>query len=362
MSGDQEQSKKRARDDDVEHPIEESSRRKSPRLEDREAVEKTPTESDEVNNADSAVEDKQKPEEEVKPTVELKSDAPEPSVSLANTNPETERPKDEADSKDEEEPSGESTNEKDATDKAAPDQEESELPKKPVFGSSFAFGKSFGSERKNIFDTPSSSSDVAKSVSSKPIFGSGLAFGGAFKATENIFDTKVKQGGEKNIFDSNGEEETKEEEEKEGSAGAKEQYVQLETPLEEKKIETGEENEDSVFSCRAKLYAMDLTQSDQGWKERGVGTLHLNTMKLEDGTTKNRIVMRADGVLKVILNLPLLKNFEVMSGMKSSLSSEKFVRLSALENGKPLQYALRTSSGDTSAKLFDKIKELIPTE
>lgn len=41
--------------------------------------------------------------------------------------------------------------------------------------------------------------------------------------------------------------------------------------------------------------------------------------------------MRADGILKVILNVPLNKSTEVMTGMKSSLASEKFVRITALK-------------------------------
>ena len=38
-------------------------------------------------------------------------------------------------------------------------------------------------------------------------------------------------------------------------------------------VHTGEEGEETVYQCRAKLYVM---QSDGGWKERGVGALKLN--------------------------------------------------------------------------------------
>lgn len=105
---------------------------------------------------------------------------------------------------------------------------------------------------------------------------------------------------------------------------------------------TGEEFEESVFSCRAKLYFLDVTKED-GWKERGIGTLHVNKSTSEDASHKSRIVMRSDGVLRVILNLPLLKSYQIHSGMKSSLSSEKFVRISATEEGKPCQYAFKVS-------------------
>lgn len=128
-------------------------------------------------------------------------------------------------------------------------------------------------------------------------------------------------------------------------------------------VETGEEAEESRFSCRAKLYVLNLTQSEQGWKERGVGTLHVNTKKTEGDaseTAKSRMVMRSDGLLRVVLNVPLLKNFEVMSGMKSSLQSEKFVRISAIEDGKPVQYALRTNNTDTAKRLYKAIQDLVP--
>lgn len=133
-------------------------------------------------------------------------------------------------------------------------------------------------------------------------------------------------------------------------------YVQVKSPVEQKKIETGEEFEASVFTCRAKLYALDVSNSQEGWKERGVGTVHVNTVKSEykqqyENKTKSRAVMRADGILKVILNIPLNQNTEIMSGMKSSLSSEKFVRISAFEDGKPFQYSLRTGSAEV-AKSF----------
>ena len=44
-------------------------------------------------------------------------------------------------------------------------------------------------------------------------------------------------------------------------------------------VHTGEEGEETVYQCRAKLYVM---QSDGGWKERGVGALKLN-VKSADG-------------------------------------------------------------------------------
>ncbi len=70
--------------------------------------------------------------------------------------------------------------------------------------------------------------------------------------------------------------------------------------------------------------------------------------------------MRSNGVLKVILNLPLLPEFEVLKGMKSSLASEKFIRITAIEDDKPIQYALRVNNKGDAEKLYESIASIIP--
>lgn len=44
-------------------------------------------------------------------------------------------------------------------------------------------------------------------------------------------------------------------------------------------VHTGEEEEETVYQTRSKLYVM---QGDGGWRERGVGTLKLN-VRASDG-------------------------------------------------------------------------------
>ena len=59
---------------------------------------------------------------------------------------------------------------------------------------------------------------------------------------------------------------------------------------------TGEEDEDVVYSVRAKLYVL----SDQKqWKERGTGDVRILKHK-ENG--KTRLVMRREKTLKVCAN------------------------------------------------------------
>lgn len=76
---------------------------------------------------------------------------------------------------------------------------------------------------------------------------------------------------------------------------------------------------------------------DQSWKERGTGTLRVNVPKKSSDKRPARLVMRADGVLRVILNVSLFK------GMKCELQ-EKFVRIVAFEDAKPVHYAIKVRS------------------
>lgn len=104
---------------------------------------------------------------------------------------------------------------------------------------------------------------------------------------------------------------------------------------------TGEENEVTICHYRAKTYHFDKTAS--AWKERGVGTLKLLASKIDlddlvenlDAPTKRkyRLVMRADAVHKVILNVPLTEDLIATYGDQGKLPSGNNFRLLGLENG-----------------------------
>lgn len=86
---------------------------------------------------------------------------------------------------------------------------------------------------------------------------------------------------------------------------------------------TGEEDEYTVHTVKAKLLVID--GSSDNWKERGTGTLRINTKKT-NGNSATRLVMRADSVFRVILNVPLFV------GMKVWIMQEKFVRFASFES------------------------------
>ena len=66
--------------------------------------------------------------------------------------------------------------------------------------------------------------------------------------------------------------------------------------LKEVKVETGEENEECLFSERSKLYRF----VEGEWKERGVGDLRILANKADN--SKQRIVMRREVVKKLCAN------------------------------------------------------------
>lgn len=258
------------------------------------------------------------------------------------------------------EPAGKETTNDETSSKgtATGDSETPSTFAKSTFGS---FGSyKFGSYASSSFGSFGGSKDNSSSVF------------GTFKrttqpsASENPWaEPELQQPEPKpSIFGSNKKEDNDDSEEEEETNNDHDEpndlYVQLDAPLEARKVETGEEAEQSVFSCRAKLYALDLTAANDGWKERGVGQVHVNVGTKEDGKTTARIVMRSDGVLRVILNQAITKTTEVLNGMKSSLASEKFVRLTGFEGETPYQYALKTGSSDLAISLFENLKSVLP--
>lgn len=70
-------------------------------------------------------------------------------------------------------------------------------------------------------------------------------------------------------------------------------------------IQTGEEQEEVIFEARAKLYRY---LASEGWKERGLGQLKLLRSPT---TTKVRVVMRREQVLKVCCNHYITKEMKL---------------------------------------------------
>lgn len=234
---------------------------------------------------------------------------------------------------------------------------------KSIFGSTSNFNSGFGVTNKSfgssIFNTTiiekkknepndkiaNDKDEMKVSLPKTSAFGSGLAFQAGFKT----LDKENNKTEDKKCI------ETKDNADKLGNISVKKDVESL-IKLTKQEIMSGEETEKSKYQANAKLY--QLTNIKNGWKERGIGSIHVN---INNDTNKSRIVMRSRGILKVILNLSLVKGISVKKGFPGSMQSEKFVRIMTVnENKDPVQYALRTANPDIATELYNSIVELIP--
>lgn len=214
-------------------------------------------------------------------------------------------------------------------------------------------------KNKNTTEDKSSGTKAAENDKPAPPVSSGTVGGfGAFRKpsgfSSGAFGGGIKFGSASsvNIFANP----TSKVEEEESKKPSEEPLKGLDKQLETR---TGEEHEGTQFSTRVKAYAirLDATESPT-WKERGAGTLKLNS----DSQGRSRAVLRADGVLRVAVNLPLVAGTAVLRGFKGSLSSEKFVRVGGIEDGHQSQFAFKCANVDAAEDLYEALKNLLPQE
>ncbi|OXH25489.1 ran-binding protein 3 [Cryptococcus neoformans] len=120
--------------------------------------------------------------------------------------------------------------------------------------------------------------------------------------------------------------------------------------MQEQDVTTGEEDEDTVFQARSKLFV-----NEKGWKERGVGLLKLNVRR-SDGSGA-RLVMRADGVLRLLLNSKLYKGLNPTVEGKTVLMT-----LPNVGEKEMAIICLRMSNVKVAEELADFIHEHIPLD
>ncbi|AEY96157.1 FADL060Wp [Eremothecium gossypii FDAG1] len=244
---------------------------------------------------------------------------------------------------------------------AAGDAPRTAFGERPPFVAAKPFGAAGFSVKKDGAAASGSASPPGAGAPSagdpKPFsFGSGLAFGSGFK----VLKPDAKPGS--TIFDKKDgttsplPESTAASVASEASDAADSDAREASICLQKQVTQTGEEAEDSLYQANVKLY--QLVSISEGWKERGVGPVHVNK---DRSTGRARLVMRSRGLLKVILNLPLVKGFSIQKGFPGSLQSEKFIRILAADSSKgPVQYALKTAAPPVAEQLYKTIADLIP--
>ncbi|CRG86797.1 hypothetical protein PISL3812_03809 [Talaromyces islandicus] len=124
----------------------------------------------------------------------------------------------------------------------------------------------------------------------------------------------------------------------------------------EQQIETGEEEEQTYFSSKAKLFHF----TNKEWKERGVGTFKINVKEeagAENDKVSARMIMRADGVLRVMLNSPIFKGMPV-GDVTGEEPKTKQLNLASIENGTTTPLLLRLGRPESAKELYHIICDL----
>lgn len=124
-------------------------------------------------------------------------------------------------------------------------------------------------------------------------------------------------------------------------------------PLPDKiEVKTGEEDEDVLYSHRAKLYKFDTATKE--WKERGLGDIKLLRHK---ENKRYRLVMRRDQVLKLCLNHAVNAQLEITA------KDDKAWQWSAHDYSEGevefLQFACRFKNGDIAKDFKRAVDEAI---
>jgi len=81
---------------------------------------------------------------------------------------------------------------------------------------------------------------------------------------------------------------------------------------------------------------------------------HTEALALALLTRVRSSVMRTDGVLRVILNVKLF------AGMSCELAQEKFIKLVALEDGKPVHFAIKFGNASLASGLKEAVTSHMP--
>ncbi|KAJ9606937.1 hypothetical protein H2200_008948 [Cladophialophora chaetospira] len=224
-------------------------------------------------------------------------------------------------------------------------------------------------------------------------FGGGGGFGAASKPFGTSLSTFANSSGGASTFPKAKPFGVKSDEEEEGSEDGDNDEQQAEEDasqdprFHQQELNTGEEDEETIFSCTAKLYHFE-----KEWKESGVGDFKINiryepkstpTSSQEDNTTatekktdadeqdleaaqsdgssrferRARLIMRARGTHRLVLNTPVFKEMNVGTH-DGKEPTGKTMHLTSLEGGKPTGYQMKVGKEETLKEIYHKIREL----
>ncbi|KAI9205785.1 uncharacterized protein BJ171DRAFT_597987 [Polychytrium aggregatum] len=118
--------------------------------------------------------------------------------------------------------------------------------------------------------------------------------------------------------------------------------------LELQEVVTGEEDEKTLFQTRCKLFHW----KDQKWCERGTGSLRVNAKR--DSIARSRLVMRSEGVLRLILNTAIYNKMPVEQ------YQGRYVRFAAFETDESgtttlTRYLVKVANDDAGKELVKAV-------
>ncbi|KAF8975295.1 hypothetical protein BGZ52_009071, partial [Haplosporangium bisporale] len=96
-----------------------------------------------------------------------------------------------------------------------------------------------------------------------------------------------------------------------------------------------------MYVTKGKLFA-DADRS-QTWKERGKGTFKINVGR--KNTRSARLVMRTDGALRLILNVAVIPNMNVI------ITGDKYIRFVGIEEGMPVLFLLKVKDSTVASEV-----------
>ncbi|KAK6433848.1 hypothetical protein LTR95_009971 [Oleoguttula sp. CCFEE 5521] len=137
----------------------------------------------------------------------------------------------------------------------------------------------------------------------------------------------------------------------------------------EQEIETGEEDEVTQYTTRAKLYNFVTLAggSKKEWRERGLGSLKLNVKRVASGegdaeeSSKVRLLMRADGSHRVVLNTPVKKDIKFGAPSGGPPTSGVMLFMGTVDGGSGLEILQLKLKQQFALELHQKIEDLQAT-
>ncbi|KAI9693076.1 MAG: hypothetical protein M1822_005071 [Bathelium mastoideum] len=129
-------------------------------------------------------------------------------------------------------------------------------------------------------------------------------------------------------------------------------------------MNTGEDDESTRFLSRAKLYAFLAAEgsTEKTWKERGLGNIKLNVSRPDDEKPderqKVRLIMRAEGSQRVMLNTPVLKDIKFGDVQGGKPSGQTILFRGTIDEKPELELLQLKMKPANAVELWQQITEL----